>query len=270
MTGPDLQISGGTGGTDAHYRDIATLAQHSDELAVELASISAQCHAALTDPDVLASAVLNPQGVARFEAALLGALDGRAGLSMLAVGFGQRAVALRAAAASYQAVDAARAQALDSMRWVAGNAFAQSLPVSLPALAALGIPVAAYTLAGGEVDWQRLITDHPGVVDLLVGAGPGLISGLPLLPPVSDVPGAANLIGMFYPDGSPQVISRGADDSIAMTQPPAGFGDLLNGLNHRNGQDAQLDVRVITNPDGSRAYIVDIPGTRSWDFTPNT
>jgi hypothetical protein len=54
------------------------------------------------------------------------------------------------------------------------------------------------------------------------------------------VPGAANLIGDFYPDGSPHLTSRGLDDSIVATQPPQGFGDLLNGLSHRNGQDAQL------------------------------
>jgi len=55
-----------------------------------------------------------------------------------------------------------------------------------------------------------------------------------------------------------------------MATPPDGFGDLMTGLDHRNaqahaGQPDQIDVRVITHPDGSKAYIVDVPGTKVWD-----
>jgi hypothetical protein len=54
-----------------------------------------------------------------------------------------------------------------------------------------------------------------------------------------------------------------------MAKTPTGFGDLMSGLHYRNGQahggDDEIDVRVITNPDGSKAYVVDIPGTKVWD-----
>jgi pimeloyl-ACP methyl ester carboxylesterase len=51
----------------------------------------------------------------------------------------------------------------------------------------------------------------------------------------------------------------------------------MAGLDYRNGiageGNDQIDVRVVTHPDGSRAYIVDIPGTKVWDapgqFNPN-
>ena len=39
----------------------------------------ATCHTLLVDPDLLASAVLDPAGVARFDATLLEALDGPRG-----------------------------------------------------------------------------------------------------------------------------------------------------------------------------------------------
>ncbi|HEX6499554.1 MAG TPA: alpha/beta hydrolase [Micromonosporaceae bacterium] len=271
MSDPELHVSGGAGGIEAHYEDIEVLARHSGEFAERLAAIDAECHAALVDPNVLASAVLDPKGVARFEGAMFAALDGHAGLTALSVGLAERSVALRAVVTAYRAVDDAERRAIEGLRWTVGYLFSSSLPGSAGVLAALGAPIALYTLAGGEIDWQRLITDHPGIVDDVVGAGPGLISGLPLMPLVWDVPSAAHLLGLLYPDGRPHVDDRGVDTSDpTMTVPPGGFADLLGGLDYRNGQsDAgkpdQIDVRVITHPDGTRAYVVDIPGTKEWD-----
>jgi hypothetical protein len=268
---PELWISGGAGGVDARYADIVTLAEEGEQFALRLAAISAECHTALVDPDVLASAVLDPGGVARFEKALLGALDSGDGLTALAAGLEAESVALRTAVAAYRATDEASARAFDLIRWSAGYVFADTLPVSLLPLAAAGTPVAAYTLAGGEIDWQRLVTDHPGVVDTLVGAAPGLVSGLPFMPVVTDVPSGAHLVGLLYPDGVREVTDLGPDTAHpAMTQPPRGFGDVLSGLDHRNamapeGSTDQIDVRVITHADGTRAYLVDIPGTKDWN-----
>ncbi|MFY1689112.1 hypothetical protein [Plantactinospora sp. WMMB782] len=286
MSDPQLQVSGGAGGTNARYADIGVLAQHSDDLAGDLAAISAQGHGMLVDPDLLASAVLNPDGFAKIEAGLLRALDGPDGLTALSLDFGHRAIALRTVVASYQAVDEAQARTIDSLRWSLGfglgiglhGALANPL-MTLPLVSTLG---AAGALFGDDVDWQQLITDHPGLIDTLVGMGPGLISSLPGTPMVGDVPGAANLIGEFYDDGTFEVTKpdlRGPGDNTdtshdSMRFPPEGFGDLINGLDYRNresntGQPDQIDVRVITNPDGSKAYVVDIPGTKAmnmpWD-----
>jgi hypothetical protein len=120
VTGPQLNVSGGAGGTTATYADLRLLGHSGDDLAGTLASISLQCHTMLTDPDVLASALLDPGGAAAFEKELLGALDGGAGLTTLAAGFAERSAALRVAAASYQAADEASAKLLDGVRWTAG------------------------------------------------------------------------------------------------------------------------------------------------------
>jgi hypothetical protein len=272
VTEPELRVSGGAGGVGARYEDIAALGRHSDDIALSLASISTECHAVLVDPDVLASAVLNPKGVATFEKTLLGALDGRDGLTVLSVGFGQRAIALRTVAASYQAVDAAQARTIDSIRWASGYLLPYAAPVLAGAVVAN--PLLDASLGFGLYDQlsapERLLTDHPGIVDNLVGAGPGLISTLPFAPLVSDVPGAARLIGMLYPDGTPQISGPGTDDSKFMTKPPQGFDDLLKGLNWRNAQahlgHDEIDVRMVTHADGSKAYIVDIPGTKDWNL----
>lgn len=271
MSDPVLHVSGGAGGVEAHYEDIEMLARHSGEFAERLAGITAECHGALVDPNVLASAVLDPGGMARFEGAMLAALDGRDGLAALSVGLAERSVALRTVVTAYRAVDEAEARAIEGLRWTVGYLFSAGLPGSLAVLAAAGVPIAVYTLAGGQIDWQRLLTDHPGIVDDLVGAGPGLISGLLKLPLVRDVPSAAHLIGLFYPDGRARVDDRGIDTSDpTMTVPPGGFADLVGGLDYRNGQsDAgkpdEIDVRVITHADGTKAYVVDIPGTKEWD-----
>ncbi|MGI5145118.1 alpha/beta hydrolase [Plantactinospora sp. CA-294935] len=281
MGDPEFQVSGGAGGTGARYDDIGLLARHSDDLARDLAGITVQGHGMLADPDLMASAVLNPDGFARIEAGLLRPLDGPQGLTALSFGFGQRAIALRTVVASYQAVDEERARTIETLRWVLGYGLGTGIkagvlgPVTLLPLAPLA---GAGALVADDIDWEQLVTDHPGIVDTLIGLGPGLISSLPGAPMVGDVPGAADLLGEFYDDGTysvtvPDVHGTGTniDTSDLMVRPPQGFGDLIAGLNYRNGEsDAgepdQIDVRVITHPDGSTAYVVDIPGTKEMNM----
>jgi PGAP1-like protein len=275
---PGLHVSGGVGGVDARYEDIELLAHHSEQLSIDLAAIAGECHAMLVHPDVVASAVLNPLGVAQFERALLAALDGREGLSALAFTLGADAIALRTAAASYRALDEAQAQLIDAVRWSAGELAGLGLPLVLsnPVTAPLAAGGLFALFAAGEtagVDPQRVLTDHPGVVDNLVGMGPGFLSGLPGPLVVSDVPSGARVLGMLYPDGSAVVTDRGMDFDPTAATAPRGFEDLLDGLGHRNAaakgdNQGQIDIRVVTHKDGRRAYIVDIPGTRDWHLMP--
>lgn len=274
MSGPDLEITGGAGGVEARYEDLATLAGRSVDLGGELAGISASCHAVLVDPDLLASALLHPQGVAEVEKLLLGALDGPHGLTALSARLVGRGAALRTVSTGYQLTDAAQADLLAALRWSAGYLAAPLLLATLAsplALLALGGGVAGANAAG--VDWQRLLTDHPGILDNLIGAGPGLVTGLGG-PPVFSVPAAAHLLALLYPDGGPTVTPLGVDsDDPRMTRVPGSFEDLMSGLNYRNSQahgdqQGQIDVRVITHADGTKAYIVDIPGTKDWHPVP--
>lgn len=271
MTGPELDISGGAGGTYARLEDIELLADHSEQLGQDLGGVALESHGLLAHPDVLASAVLNPDGVVQFEMALLGALDGSEGLSALAAELGTHAVTLRVTATSYRAVDQAQAELLDAARWGTGHVLANP---------AIGGPVLAGAAGLGwlgqelGVDWQEVLTEHPGIVDTLVGMGPGLITGLPGPLLATDVESAARLLGMLYPDGTATVEDLGVDAADPLGhRPPAGFEDLLTGLEHRNQQatgddQGQVDVRVLSHPDGTRSYIVDVPGTKDWHPAP--
>lgn len=274
----ELAVSGGAGGIEAELADLVTLARSSADLADVLAGTSATCHGMLVDPDVLASALLDPVGTAHFEAALLEALDGPRGLSVLAVTFTARATALRAAAAAYEAADAALAELADDLQWAAGFLAPVTVPVLLLGLlgAAADDPVgAAVEVATLLDDPERWLTEHPGLVDVAANTAPGLavpvgavVPGLPWLGG-SNVRAAAARLGRLWPDGRPVVRSLPADPDPAVTVPPRGIGDLMRALDARNvaagraGQD-QIGVRVLTAADGAKAYVVDIPGTQDW------
>lgn len=274
MTSPEISVRGGAGGLEADLEDLATLGRSSTELAEMLAVTSATCHPMLIDPDLLASAALEPAGVARFDAALLEALDGRGGLTELAATFAARAAALHAAKAAYEAADAAVAELADDLRWASGFFW----PATLAGLVVVGAGQALTDPVGTGRDVAVLIddpgrwlTEHPGLVDDAAGAAPGAGTMLSLFVPVAgrwlgggDVRAAARRVGHLWPDGTPVVEPKGVDTGRS-TRPPRGVADLLRAVNARSrggGVDHdQISVRVITRTDGSRAYIVDIPGT---------
>ena len=98
MSGPQrLDVTGGAGGLAARYDDMGDTAGLIDDVSAALLAMSASLHGLLVSPDVLASAVLDPVGAARFEMALLAALDGPEGLTATGGAIGVRAVQLRAA-----------------------------------------------------------------------------------------------------------------------------------------------------------------------------
>ncbi|TKJ25724.1 alpha/beta hydrolase [Blastococcus sp. CCUG 61487] len=275
MSSPELTVRGGAGGIEAELADLVTLARSSADLAEVLAATSAACHGLLLDPDLLASALLHPAGVARVQATLADALDGPRGLTVLAITFTARGVALEAAALAYEAADAALAELADDLHWAAGFL----APVTVPALLA-GLAGGAVADPAGSTlavvvfldDPERWLTEHPGVVDAMANMAPGLagalVPGLPWLGG-GDVRAAAGRLGGFWPDGRPVVTRLPDDTSSAVITPPRGIADHLRALDARNtgttrsGQD-QIGVRVITHADGTTAYVVDIPGTRDW------
>jgi hypothetical protein len=266
-----MSIYGGAGGVDARLEDLHNLARITDDLATTLAQVAAEGHGVLVDPDVLASAVLDPAGLAAFERSLLAALDGPSGLFALAARYALRAIGLRTAVATYEAVDHAQQFAFDKLAWALG-----ANPLLAAGLAWQAAPFAAIELALDGGDVQRFLTDHPELADLTVDALPGLLTTLTGVP-VTDVPTGGQLIGLLYPQGTPTVTatpipgSEVTDVENPLVQPPQTLGNLLAGLDYRNGQVTgdtadQVDVRVITHADGSKAYIVDIPGTKTWDL----
>jgi len=295
-----LTVTGGTGGTTAKYDDMETTAGLLGRASGDLLGVAATCHRYLVDPNVVASAVLDPVGAARFESAMVGALDGGDGLTWAAGQIGVQAVKLKAAVVTYRTTDDLQARLIDGMRFAGGAAAVLAAPALIQgALVAAPAWVASELVRGRNIgdDLQKLITDHPGIVDTIVGASPGAITtaNALLLGPAAPLAGlifkeatgqtlfptspteGAGLLGLLYPDGTPVVADRGDDPAIAGTRPPQGVGDLMTALNYRNAEasgadQGEIDVRTIvkTMPDGSvhKSYVVDIPGTKDWQFNP--
>ncbi|MGY1914009.1 esterase/lipase family protein [Blastococcus sp. SYSU DS0973] len=279
MTAPGISVRGGAGGIEADLADLVTLARGSTGLAEELASASARCRPVLADPDLLASALLDPAGVARFDAALLDALDGPDGLTVLAARFAARAVVLQGAAAAYEAADRALAELADALEWATGFLW----PVAAGALVLGGAGRVATDPFGVAADVaavlddpERWVTEHPGLVDDVMGALPGLGSSISLLTVGltgpwlggADVRVAARRLGRLWPDGSPVVTPLPGDDSGPAVVAPRGVDDLLGALEVRalrsGPEHDTIAVRVVTSANGSTAYVVDIPGTADW------
>ncbi|WP_018687209.1 hypothetical protein [Actinokineospora enzanensis] len=256
----NLTVGGGAGGTEAIYEDLAAMGHLTDDIAGNTLGIAMTSHKYLADPDLLASAVLNPGGAARFEGAMLTALDGPSGLTATSAAIGLRGMTFQATNAAYHLADDLNAKALAASRWLEGAAM-----VHMPGLAiGAGIGIAGDVYLNHHGDWQEWLTAHPGVIDEVLGRTPGAVSTLTGIP--TDLATLTGLVADAYPDGDPKLTDMGTDGDPIATDPPSNLGELFNGLDHRNGTDANIDIRKITQPDGSVAYVVDIPGTKVWNL----
>lgn len=234
-----------------------------DDVAEDILRIAATNHQYVADPDVIASAVLDPAGAAKFEAAMLAALDGPSGLAATSVTIGLRGTAFRATAAAYQMTDELNAKAIDAVRWMEGHA--------LPVDAGVGGLVAADVYLRYDGDWGRYLVNHPGAVDQIIGMSPGMLSALGL--PTTQA-GLTALLARSCPDRAYTVTDMGPDSS--QINPPHNLENLLDELAHRNDTSAldhekrpigpNVDVRKVISPEGKISYIVDIPGTKTWDL----
>jgi hypothetical protein len=263
-TGPgvtNLTVGGGAGGVEAKFEDLAAMGDLTDDVAADTLGISVTSQRFLTDPNVIASALLDPVGAARFEAAMLGALDGPSGLTAVSAAVGLRGVALRATSAAYQQVDQLNARALDAVRWMEGAIVTSNPATALTTAALGGGAIAADVYLNYDGDWQRYLVEHPGLVDQLIGMSPGMLSSLGL---PTDLATLIDAVSAAYPDGEPVVADNGIDTDAGT--PPHGLGDVVDGLDHRNGTDSNIDVRKVVGADGRVAYIVDIPGTKVWNL----
>jgi hypothetical protein len=277
-------VIGGAGGIDAHLEDMETAAGLIGRVGIDVTEAGVAGHRYLAEPDVAASAVLDPSGAARFEAAMARALDGEHGVARTGIRIGASAVRLKAAAITYRATDEAQAAAMRVGEFVAAPfTFAGSLGEA-------GVLTGWHMLHGEGFAQalQETLTDHPGILDQAIGAMPGLLTDLAVITPIGaaiwaalgapiTVPQAAAGLGQLYPDGQPKVTDLGPDGSFQANTPPRNLADVMTGLNARNtAQGSQIDVRTVETrmPDGTikKSYIVDIPGTKVWNgpgFQPN-
>jgi hypothetical protein len=71
-------------------------------------------------------------------------------------------------------------------------------------------------------------------------------------------------------DGHPVLHDLGPDRRVLVRTPPTDLGDLVRQLALRNeGRHGEISVSVVTDADGTEHAIVDIPGTKSWNLSPN-
>ncbi|MGL6235622.1 MAG: alpha/beta hydrolase [Segniliparus sp.] len=283
----NIRVSGGAGGTSAVFEDFGEMGRLTDDVGADALTTAGKGHKYLADPNVIASAVLDPVGAAKFEGAMLGALDGPKGLTAVAGVIELRSIALRAAEAGYQFADEANRQLLADLEWTLAAAAPGALPAELIGIlgVATGSALADYIKNGGDISklkddeikaLQRLIVEHPGLVDAAVNMAPGMLSNLQGFP--IDLQQGAAEIGLLYPDGTPKLtpvdkeghpIPGGVVASTPSTS-PKNLGDIVGGLaavNANSTTGANIEVRKVTGPDGKPRYIVDVPGTKEWNVT---
>ena len=294
-----IEVRGGVGGLQVQYDELSRTSARLKEEGLGLLEMAAARHRLLVDGDLLESAVLSPGGFARVEAALLDALDGPDGLVAAGAALELRSGQLLLAVTRYRMSDVLDDEAAALRRWV----MVLTTPAWLPAAAVYSAGWAATVAArGGDplVELERVLVEHPGVVDEVVGTAAmltwplrsGLAGPLPVLADQAfrasngeallprDLTEIAGLLALLYADGSAVWRSRrdGAHHAILV---PGGIGDVLERLDHRSrradeehGTPGDIGVtRIVTTGADGRdvvSWVVDIPGTKDWQFDPRS
>ncbi|MGI8881919.1 MAG: alpha/beta hydrolase [Jatrophihabitans sp.] len=245
MTAPGgrrpITVHGGSNGIEAHYDDMVCSARLFARAGLDCADHSLALHGYLAEPDVLASVPLDPGGAASFETALLAALDGPHGLTWIAAECGGIDVQLRAAAASYLAVDRLKER---------------YGPEVVGAVKLLRAEAAGAGAALHGKSWKAAMSKAASADPELLDAMIGFWSQFHL----------TRLLAA-YPDGRPRLTATGTTAGTA----PRSLQDIMAGLAQRDlGKGGDIDVKIITDADGHRHVLVDIPGTKSWSPDPRS
>lgn len=245
--GGGISVRGGSDGIDARCDDLVAVAGLFGRAATDTAAVSWSLQRYLFDPGTFGSALLDPAGAAAYEFDLARALDGPHGVTRLAVECAAVAVRLRTAAQAYRVADHLDATAHTVLDGLVGLPAAAIVAGST--LASTGSPVRAV---------DELIAVDPGLADEAAAMGIAAASALPI-----------PLRGLALRDGHPDVRSLGPDTGGPAIHPPRDVADLMSGLAARNrGAPGEIDVRILQRPNGRRAVVVDIPGTKSWTPLP--
>jgi hypothetical protein len=236
-------VRGGVGGIVAHCDEMRALADRFRDAAHETASSVSALHGYLLDLGNWLSGVFDPAGFAAFEAELGLALDLPGGLSWCVAACEALNLELRTAANGYEAADRLTTFLHD--------------PV-------LGTLLAGPALVDGLA---TLVTTHDlsHAIDAVVAADPWLPG---LLANSAPVLLGRTAMDHMRPDGAAVVTPTGLDTTGVAGVPPRQLPDIVEDTAQRSDdpRDAEIDVRVLTMPDGGRRAIVDITGTKSWSL----
>jgi hypothetical protein len=242
-----VTVTGGSGGIAADCADMLAMAARFGAVADDTLGAAVALHGYLVRPAVVRSAVFDPVGFAEFEADLLLALDGWQGLSWAGLECAGIDGELRLAAGAYENVDRLSTRLHDVI--VGALDAAPAMNAAAGTLARTHDPIRAAQVA---------LARDPQFADIAVN-----LLGIPAL---------LHEMGDRLPDGHGVVRQPGIDTWGVAGRPPRRLTDVVENLAQRNGDlhHGEIDVRILTMPDGTRRAIVDITGTKSWDPLPTS
>ncbi len=278
----DIRVHDAAHSLAASFDDMLREAALLRDAGLHLGTVSASLHQVLVDADLVASAVLDPVGLARVEQHLLAALDGPHGLTLLAIGLEAQAGGLWSAVHAYRTADQALSDLLRATTWTAGAVAGVTAPLwAVPT--GVGLSLLDHA-TGGRSHEQVLefLLAHGALTQELLNTAPGLLTGLQVWLPGPDVPvtsleQGAGLLALLFPNG------HGGQQQLGQERPAPplrSVDDLLASLDEVNDQSGtrtsahppqdavigvQRVVRVAADGSTTTSWVVDVPGTSTWD-----
>lgn len=293
----EIRVRGGAAGLGVALDELEAAADGLGRVATEVGEVAIAVGLVGFDPRVQLAALTAPLEYLAVERAVL-TCAGPTGAGGLSVDVAATGVATRAAVRAYREGERAVEALADAVATAVGLWVGRSVaPVAL-GVAVAAAPVAAVVLStpagrdaavavglglGQEVD--EILFDHPwlvpaaadGLDGLLIGLGEGLPALAVLLAWRSGRAGVpypprhqADALGVVLAatrgialDESGRSVSVRARPSVA-GRPPAGVADLVSNHGPTSG-GSRVRVTGIRGPDGSWSWVVDVPGTQTFD-----
>lgn len=301
------EVRGGAGGVYARHDDLLLLADLHDGVGDDLRTASIRLAGLLvglaTDRDAVVAAVLSPGTAAEATASSAEAAGALLPLGLVAHG---EAGWLRSAVAAYRRADALLEAAAQELQDSTGRGLGWAAPLLGAGAAAWWLGTQAGARAADAVGWdagesaldghragaltdaERVLAEHPGVVEHVAGGAAGLRQGLldwmppglrPLLGPQVGYPQtfeeAVGSLALLFRDGDP-VLGRGGPRHGDDGRPPTGVADLLHGVDRRQrcgpaaARPGEIGVLRLQAPDGTVRWVVELPGTQAWPLRSGT
>lgn len=275
--GADIEVDGGVGGMTVALAEMEEAARRLHAVAGELAHLARDLLVVGLDPAVVAATTLAPE-VGLGLQLRVDQLAGPAGVGGESLVVAGTARSVSGAVAGYRQAEARVRRSVDSLEVGSGLLLGLSAPAVAPAVAV------AIGLAGPEgVD--RWLFDHPWVVPSVTDGLEGVVLGLGLGSPLAGawLAGQSLTSGRRYPPATQEealdvVIAAAGGAALdesghrvrvqgGRPRPgtaPTSVADLVSNDGPVSGE-GRVRVTRVARPDGTAAWVVDIPGTSTFD-----
>lgn len=268
-------VRGGAGGLAVSLAELAGGATRLHRVAGDLGDLALGMAGLRLHPGLTLACMLAPEAGLPVLAAL-DRLAGPAGASGSALALSGLARTVLAAADAYAQVEDLVARAVDTVELGVGLGIGLSAPVVGPVVAA-GVAVA------GPERVDAVLFDHPWIVPGVTDGLEGIVLGLGLSLPVVGAVGVARgvragavpttqegALGVVLGATSGVVLDESGHRARVVAgaprrgRAPRTTADLVAGDGPTSGGD-RVRVTRVSRPDGSGAWIVDVPGTQTFD-----